>query len=175
MEKLDILDEKGNKTGEIALKGDAHAKGLWHRAVHIWFVNSKGELLLQHRSASKRAYPSCWDISVAGHVSAGENSITSAIRETEEEIGLMLKPEDFILIGTLAKQDILNDRTYLDNEFEDIYIVKKDVEISSLKMQLEEVDDLRFISKEELQQWVAEGKKDLVSNRKEYELLFKYI
>ncbi len=175
MEQLDILDLAGNKTGEITSKDEAHAKGLWHRAIHVWFVDSKNQLLLQHRSPQKNSHPNKWDISVAGHISAGEDSITSAIRETEEEIGLTLKAEDFKLIGTIVQQSIQNNGTYINNEFDDVYLVKRDIDISTLKMQPEEVDDLRFISKEELQSWITEGKADLVRHDKEYELLFKNI
>ena len=176
MEKIDVLDEKGNITGEVRFKDDVHREGLWHRAVHVWFVNSKGELLLQHRSKLKVSHPSCWDISVAGHISAGEESITSAIRETEEEIGLTLEPKDFILLGIVIGQSIQNNGTYINNEFNDVYIVHSDVSIPSLKMQEEEVDDLKYISKEQLKEWIATKNKDfLVPHKKEYELLFEYL
>lgn len=33
-EYLDVLDEKGNLTGEKKLRSEIHAKGLWHKVVH---------------------------------------------------------------------------------------------------------------------------------------------
>ena len=66
-ELIDIFDEHWNPTGEILEKNEAERQKKWHRAAHIWVVNSKGEILLQLRSASKKTHPGWWDISVAGH------------------------------------------------------------------------------------------------------------
>lgn len=41
MEYLDILDEEGNKTGEIKPRKEVHSNGYWHKGVHIWIINSK--------------------------------------------------------------------------------------------------------------------------------------
>lgn len=77
-EYLDVLDEKGNLTGEKKLRSEIHAKGLWHKVVHgihfisahsaVWIVNSKGELMVQKRSEIKESYPGLWDISSAGNL-----------------------------------------------------------------------------------------------------------
>lgn len=45
-ELLDILDENGNLI-DVKTRADAHAKGLWHKSVHVWVINSKNEILLQ--------------------------------------------------------------------------------------------------------------------------------
>ena len=47
MEYLDILDENGNLTGEKKLRTEVHRDGDWHKAVHVWILNSKNQLLLQ--------------------------------------------------------------------------------------------------------------------------------
>ena len=99
MEYLDICDSEGNLTGERKTKKEAHALGLWHKAAHIWIINSKHEILIQRRSPFINSHPNMWDISAAGHISAGEDSITSAIRETKEELGLQITLEDMVLIG----------------------------------------------------------------------------
>ena len=75
MEYLDILDENGKKTGQIALRKEVHSKGYWHKGVHIWIINSKKELLVQRRSANKDVYPNKLYISVAGHPVSGEKEI----------------------------------------------------------------------------------------------------
>lgn len=54
MENLDVLDEQGNKTGEIKSRDEIHEKGLWHRTVHIWVVNDNKDVLMQLRSPEKR-------------------------------------------------------------------------------------------------------------------------
>src|SRR5689334_10976696 len=103
-EQIDILDEQGKPTGEVDGIKSVHEKGLWHRTVHVWFVNSKKEILLQKRSHTSETYPHKWDISAAGHISAGQSSAIAALRETEEEIGINLLPEDLIFITTIINR-----------------------------------------------------------------------
>lgn len=86
MELIDVLDEKRNSTGEVLSRKEIHKKGFWHRTVHIWVVNSKGQILLQKRSPLKKTSPNMWTTSASGHLSAGDTSIVGAIRETKEEI-----------------------------------------------------------------------------------------
>lgn len=66
-ELIDIFDENNNPRGIQKLKSEAHKEGIWHRAVHIWIYNLKGEILLQLRSKNKELYPDRWDVSAAGH------------------------------------------------------------------------------------------------------------
>ena len=62
-----------------AFRGDVHRDGDYHRAVHVWiFAESTRELLLQRRASCKDSWPDLWDISSAGHISAGDSSLTSA-------------------------------------------------------------------------------------------------
>jgi hypothetical protein len=56
-----------------------HADGDYHGAVHVWiYVESTGELLLQKRADRKDSWPGLWDISSAGHISAGDTSLITA-------------------------------------------------------------------------------------------------
>jgi isopentenyl-diphosphate Delta-isomerase len=73
MEMIDILDESGKETGEIESREIVHSKGLWHKTVHVWILNHKGEFLFQKRSMKKETHPGLWDISCAGHVASREN------------------------------------------------------------------------------------------------------
>ncbi|MES3032051.1 MAG: NUDIX domain-containing protein [Patescibacteria group bacterium] len=174
-EQLDILNEKGKKTGKSDTYKNAHLRGLIHLAVHIWFLNSKGQLLLQKRSKSRAAYPNLWDLSVGGHVSAGQSSLEAAQRETQEELGVLLPYGDFKYLFTLKQHVILNQSTYINNEFNDIYLVHSDLEISELKLQAEEVEEARWIDIKDLEKWVkGEGEK-LVSHEEEYKKLFEYL
>lgn len=61
-EYFDLLDENGNKTGNIKLRSEVHRDGDWHKAVHIWIINDEGEILLQRRCATKESYPNMLDI-----------------------------------------------------------------------------------------------------------------
>ena len=84
----------GELTGKNILKKEAHKKGVWHGAIHIWIISSdKKRILLQKRCADKDLFPNMWDISVGGHISSGEDSLLGAKRELSEELGL--NPSDY--------------------------------------------------------------------------------
>ncbi len=87
-ELLDVVDKDDNLI-TVKPRGEIHAKGLMHRAVHILLFNSKGELFLQKRSMSKDEQPGKWDSSAAGHVDSGEAYLDCARREITEELGIV--------------------------------------------------------------------------------------
>ncbi len=86
-ELLDVVDENDRVTG-VKTRGEIHAQGLMHRAVHILVFNTSGELFIQKRSMSKDNNPGLWDSSAAGHVDSGENYYDCALRELGEELGI---------------------------------------------------------------------------------------
>lgn len=176
MEYIDILDPGGNKTGEKKLKKEVHARGLWHRTAHIWLMNPKGELLIQKRSPEKESHPNLWDISAAGHVDAGEDAVTAAIRETREELGLDLAENDFKYLFTNVKRgEVLNGGAFLNNEFQDVYLAQTEAGLEDLTMQPEEVLELKWIPVEELQEIVRRGDEEFVPHPEEYKKLFEYL
>lgn len=87
-EMIDVLDENGIKTGQIVTRDEVHRKGLWHRCIVVAILNDKNEILLQQRSQEKLTNPGKWDVAAAGHVDAGEDALSTVIRETSEEIGV---------------------------------------------------------------------------------------
>ncbi|MFN0052830.1 MAG: NUDIX hydrolase [Planctomycetales bacterium] len=86
-ELFDVVDEHDQVQGQLP-RSVVHARRLLHRAVHIFVFNSRGELLLQLRSADKDEYPLCYTSSASGHLGAGESYDQAAPRELEEELGL---------------------------------------------------------------------------------------
>ncbi len=87
-ELLEVVDESGRVTG-LATRGQCHGDpALAHRAVHVLVRNSKGDLFLQKRAATKRVQPGKWDSSVGGHLLPGESYEAAAKRELEEELGI---------------------------------------------------------------------------------------
>jgi len=143
-ELIDICDENNNLLGIQKRKSWAHKMGLWHRASHIWIYNSKGEILLQLRAKEKALYPHMWDVSIAGHAKAGEDPITSGLREVKEEIGLKLKKED-LKFFTIKKNKVIF-RDIKNNTFDYVYFFKFDGEINKLKLQSKEVQKIQFFS-----------------------------
>ena len=90
MELLDVVDEHGVPTGEVVSRDVAHRTGVRHRTSHVWMLRKKNgrlEILAQKRSENKDSHPGCYDISSAGHIPAGEDFVSSALRELEEELG----------------------------------------------------------------------------------------
>jgi isopentenyl-diphosphate Delta-isomerase len=175
MEYLDILDENGNKTGEVKTRKEVHAKGLWYKAVHVWIINSKNQLLVQLRSAKKISHPNMWDISAAGHISAGDDSITTCIKETKEELGLNFTEADFEFLFNIKTQNIQNHGTFLNNGYHDIYLVRRNVELDELTLQKEEVAEVKFINIEELKNIIKEKHPDFIIHTEEYKRLFEHL
>lgn len=144
-ELIDILSKEGFPTGEIKLKSEAHKKGLWHASAQIWIYTPNGEILIQKRTPNKDTYPNLWDISVAGHLSVGDSPINAAIREIEEEIGLVVSVEALRYLKT-TKNSKLPNKTIIDNEFNHLYICCYSIELNKLKLQEDEVSDVKLLS-----------------------------
>jgi len=86
-EIFDIVNERDEVTGQ-APRREVHARGLWHRAVHVLVFNARGEVFLQKRSLKKDSAAGKWDSSSSGHLDAGEDYDACSVRELREELGL---------------------------------------------------------------------------------------
>jgi len=149
-EYLDIWNSDGQPTGKKCLKDEAHRMGWFHPTVHVWFYTPAPALLLQKRSLTKQTFPSFWDVSVAGHVSAGESILEGALREVKEEIGLDIKEPDLKPLD-IRKNTNRFENGIIDCEFQHVFLVKLDTAVSQLKIQESEVDSVHLFSFEELQ------------------------
>jgi isopentenyldiphosphate isomerase len=87
MEIFDVVNEHDEVIGRES-RSEVHRRGLMHRAVHVLAFNARGQVFLQKRSMTKDRQPGLWDSSASGHVDAGEDYDTCALRELREEIGL---------------------------------------------------------------------------------------
>ncbi len=170
-EYFDILDEKGNKTGKTKLRSEVHRDGDWHKAVHIWIINNNCDILLQRRCAMKDSNPNMLDISSAGHLSAGDDSITGAIRELKEELNIDIKPEDLQFIKTLKRSSRYTE-TFINNEFDDLYIVRTDKKIEDMKFQEEEISEIMYVPYKKFKEMVKNRQSDLLMHDDEFEILF---
>ena len=47
-----------------------------------------------------------------------------------------------------------NQGKFLDNMFYDVYLLEKDIDISTLKLQKEEVKDIQYIDFREYEKWL---------------------
>lgn len=156
-EYIDIVTATGEPTGKTALKSEAHKNGWYHNTIHLWLYTKKGEILLQQRSHKKTIHPLLWDVSAAGHIDAGESFADAAIRETKEEIGLTLKPEELTKVGTKLHESSYANGTIQDNEFHQVYIAELKVNLSDLKPQEEEVEALKLVTFDEFETLLSQS------------------
>ena len=148
-EYIDIWNSDGQPTGQSCLKDEAHQNGWFHPTVHVWFYTTSPALLLQKRSLTKDTFPGFWDVSVAGHVCAGESILDGAIREVKEEIGLDINASDLKPLD-IRKNTNRFDNGIIDCEFQHVFLVQLETNISKLCIQKSEVDKVRLFTFEEL-------------------------
>jgi isopentenyl-diphosphate Delta-isomerase len=91
MAKVVYVNENDDVIG-VGSRDDALKKGIIHRIARVFIFNSRDEMILQKRAEHLPSNPGKWDESAVGYVDAGENYLQSAIRETEEELGITCPP-----------------------------------------------------------------------------------
>lgn len=173
MEYFDVLNEHGEYTNEVASREECHKKGLWHKAVVVFIISPDNKkILLQQRSADKKLWPNLWDITAGGHVLTNELGYQSVIRETEEEIGIKLNKEDLEFIGSTSsintKGDIIN------KHYNEYFIAHKNIDIKDIKLQLEEVQDIKWFTKEEVLKKIINNYEGLTEKFGCWNYLVKY-
>lgn len=172
-ELIDVLDEKGNKTGQVLSKEQIHKNGLCHKIAVVSIIDDNKNILMQQRSNSKAENPGKWDVSVAGHVLSGENSAYGAIRETLEEIGIKVNSNELEYIFTTKRINKISEN-YIDNEIYDCYIVKKgEIKLEDIKIQKSEVEQVKLCS---LKEFIKIISNENVMKRNElYEKIIEYL
>lgn len=161
METWDILDENGNMTGKTITRGENLEDGEYHLVVHIWIINDKGEILIQKRPKNLKFASGKWAIT-GGSAIQGEDSITAACREAKEELGIDINP---------IYKPISHKR---NSDFTDIWVVKQEINLGDVKLQKEEVCDVKWVTIEELRDMIHKGEFYRYSD-KYFDLLSKYI
>ncbi len=173
-EHIDIITRTGELTGKIKLKKEIERDGDWHKANHLWVINSKKELLLQKRSADKKFYPNTWDVSTAGNCRAGETPKETAIREAKEEIDLGILEEKLLFLFRCESPYRDKAINYHDNHLNYTYLIEMDLDLTGLRLQKEEVTGLKFMNYIELEKHIKNKDKDYCPHF-EYPKLFEYL
>lgn len=142
-EKRDLYDINSVKTDKIYYKGDVIPNGYYPMVVMIAIQNSNGEFLMQKRVPSKGGD---WGVT-GGHPKSGETPREGIITEVKEELGLNIENCDIeeFDYGCDGKDCYI------------MYYTKLDVDISLLKIQLEELTEVRWFSMNELTEMVDKG------------------
>lgn len=173
-EYFDVLDEHGNKTGIIKPRSAVHRDGDWHRAVHIWIVNDKGEILLQRRAPDKDTHPNFWDISVGGHLQTGDDPLTGAVREVKEEIGLDIPPADFQHLCE-HHSSVQPHPGFVNNSFYNSYIVHTKKTLADMTRQESEVSELKFVPFSEFKAMIENNDPSLVPHSVDYQAIIELL
>lgn len=144
-ELVDIWDEDGKATRRTLWKSEAHRLGLFHPTVHVWLYTADRKILFQQRGRHKKTFPLLWDVSVAGHVGAGEIIMEAALREVKEEIGLSISEHDLQNIG-IFKSVHKHAPDFVDAEFNHSFLCELKKPLEALQKEDDEVEALDLIS-----------------------------
>jgi RimJ/RimL family protein N-acetyltransferase/isopentenyldiphosphate isomerase len=140
-EPFDIMTPQGTPTGRTKPRWQVHRDGDWHRSTHVWICgieNGAAHLDVQRRGLEKDTWPGRLDATVAGHLRAGED-IEAALREIEEEVGIVLTMRDLVHAGThVSVSDVA--QTWLDREFQEVLLARLDQPITAYRPNPDEVD-----------------------------------
>ena len=147
MEKWDAYDKYRRKMDVELIRGVAIPEGMRHIVVHMIYVNSNKKILLQRRAENKSQAPGMWAFT-GGSALSGESSAEACVRETEEELGFTPDMEKAELIVSYARPDA----------FVDVYLLKCDIDADDMKLQAEEVAEVKWFSSEEVERLAADSK-----------------
>lgn len=145
-ELWDVYDENRQLTGRVHRRGDRMPEGDYHLVVDIWIRNSEGKFLITKRSPNK-GYPNMWEMT-GGSALAGDSSLEAAVREVQEETGLVLPPENGRLVWQYRRHD----------SFKDVWLFDYDFDLAQVVLQEGETCDKGVASREEIGQLMAAGK-----------------
>ena len=148
METFDLYTPDGVKSGRTMIRGTKIPEGYYRVIIHVIIFNSKGEMLIQQRQPFKKGWSGLWDLTVGGAVTAGETSAQAVVRELEEELGIVwdLQGEPPALTVTF------------DHGFDDIYLLRGEVDVSTLCLQPSEVAQAKWADREEVFAMMADGR-----------------
>ena len=90
MERVDIYDQDGNRTGKVIARGEALQEGEYLLTVGIWIVDRDDRIFLTKRSMEKSFAPGKWE-NTSGHVQAGEDCVHAILRELWEETEMCIR------------------------------------------------------------------------------------
>lgn len=142
----DVYDKNRKRTGRLHRRGDPLNNGDYHLVVHVWMRNSKGEYLITKRAAHK-GFPNMWE-STGGSALAGDDSLSAAMREVKEEVGLSLDADCGRVIHSYMRED----------GFVDVWLFEQDFDLSDVVLDPNETVDKMYASPEKIRELIAEGK-----------------
>ena len=154
MELWDLYNERRELTGRDHVRGEEIPQGYYHLVVHVWIRNSKGQYLISQRSADRPTCPLLWEC-VGGSVVKGEDSLTGALRETREEVGIVLPPEDGKRVYSVVRR-MVEDVKFSD--ILDVWLFEYDGTVSLEQATTKEVAQTAWMTKEQIKELYDTGR-----------------
>ena len=139
----DVYDSERKLTGRTHRRGDPLPECDYHLSVHVWLQNSSGEFLISQRALSK-GDPGMWECT-GGSAVTGDDSLTAAIREVKEELGLDVRAENGKCVFTKIQRG---------NAISDIWLFRQDFSTNDIVLQENETIDAKYVTKEEILQMI---------------------
>jgi len=146
IEMWDIYDKNRNKTGRTHKRVDKMNAGNYHLVVHVCLFNIKNEMIIQKRHSKKRLFPGRWDLSSGGAAIEGESSYQAAERELFEELGIQIDLSDVRPHITV----------HFEDGFDDYYLITSDIEIESIVLEINKLEDVVWASKDTIVRLIEE-------------------
>lgn len=143
MEFVVLVDEQDNAIGTME-KQQAHVEGVLHRAFSIFIFNSEKKMLLQKRASSKYHCGGLWTNTCCSHPRENETVLDAANRRLEEEMGMSCNLQS--IFSFVYKAEFENGLT--EHEFDHVFFGESN---QTPTLNLEEVEDFRYVGMEELQ------------------------
>ncbi len=147
MELFDLYTADREKTGQTMVRGEPVPEGFYRLVVHVCVFNPEGQMLIQRRQPFKKGWSGLWDVTVGGCAVAGDSSRSAAERETREELGLPVN-----LAGVRPAITV-----HWEHGFDDYYVLTRQVDPESLRLQYEEVQAVRWASMDEILRMIDDG------------------
>ena len=144
----DLYNENRELLGKDHIRGEQLPIDGYHLVVHVWIRNSKGEYLISQRSANRPTYPLVWEC-VGGSVVKGEDSLSGAIREAKEEVGIDLMPENGQVLFTKTRK-IIDGKIF--NDTMDVWLFDYDGEVDLGNATTDEVAQVAWMNREQIKE-----------------------
>lgn len=142
----DLYDANGRRTGRTMTRGEEVPAGMYHLGVHIWPINSRGEFLVQQRALTVQWKPGLWAVT-GGSAVAGEDALTAARREMQEELGYCAADDELKRIACLRRT----------NSFCNVFVIRLDWPVERFSLQKEEVSTVKWCTAERLLRMVSDN------------------
>lgn len=150
VEFWDILDESGKSTGRLHERGKMMNKGEYHLEICVLIENENGEYLISQRSPNK-TYPNMWECT-GGNAVAGDDSLTTTLKEVKEELGITLDPKN----GQMIRHRVPCGNVECHG-LVDVWQFRQNIDISTVILAPDETCNAMWASRDKINRMIDEG------------------